>query len=99
MTAPRRRTLGNRIAPARFIGFLVVLIGGFLVSHWLIGDRDWKDAAALAFDVAALCFLVSLVPLLRDSAVAVMRRHAEENDANRLMVLVITSLLDRKSVV
>jgi uncharacterized membrane protein len=93
MTAARRRTLGNRIAPARFIGFLLVLIGGFLVSHWLIGDRDWKDAAALAFDVAALCFLVSLIPLLKHSTVAVMRRHAEENDANRLMVLVITSLL------
>jgi uncharacterized membrane protein len=89
----RRSTLGNRIAPARFIGFLVVLVGGYLVSHWLIGDSDWRDAAALAFDLAAACFIVSLVPLLKHSTTAIMRIHAEENDANRLMVLVITSLL------
>ncbi len=92
MTTPRR-TLGNRIAPARFIGFVVLLLGGYGVAHWLLGDGDWRDAAALAFDFAALCFLASLIPLLRDSSVAVMRRHAGENDANRLMVLVITSLL------
>jgi uncharacterized membrane protein len=92
--APKpRRTLGNRIAPARFIGFLLLLIAGYVTAHWLIGDNDWKDAAATAFDIAALCFLVSLIPLLRDSTAEVMRRHAGENDANRLMVLVITSLL------
>lgn len=92
MTA-RRPTVGNRIAPARFIGFLMVLVGGYLVSHWLLGNSDWKDAVALAFDLAAVCFLISLVPLLKHGTTAVMRLHAEENDANRLMVLVITSLL------
>ncbi|MBV1690243.1 DUF1345 domain-containing protein [Novosphingobium sp. G106] len=92
MTA-RRPTVGNRLAPARFIGFLVVLVGGYLVSHWLLGNSDWKDAVALAFDLAAVCFLISLVPLLKHGTTAVMRLHAEENDANRLMVLVITSLL------
>lgn len=91
MTAARR-PLGNRIAPARFIGFLVLLLAGFAAAHWGLGD-DWQDATALAFDGAALCFLASLVPLLRDSGAAAMRRHAGENDANRLMVLVITSLL------
>lgn len=93
MIGTRRRTLGNRIAPARFIGFLVVLVGGYLVSHWLTGDRDWKDTGAMAFDLAALCFLISLIPLLKGSTVEIMRRHAEENDANRLMVLIMTSLL------
>jgi uncharacterized membrane protein len=90
---PIRVPLGNRIAPARFIGFLVVLLAGFAGARWVLGDADWRDAATLAFDLAALCFLVSLAPLLRDSTAAVMRRHAEENDANRLMVLVVTSLL------
>ena len=93
MTGAPRLTLGNRIGPARFIGFLVVLVGGYLVSRWLMGGSGWKDAAAMAFDAAALCFLASLVPLLRGSSVEVMRRHAGENDANRLMVLIITSLL------
>ncbi|MBW8754893.1 MAG: DUF1345 domain-containing protein [Sphingomonadales bacterium] len=86
-----RRTLGNRIAPARFIAFLVLLIAGYVAAQGL--TEDWRDAATTAFDIAALCFLLSLIPLLRDSTAAVMRRHAGENDANRLMVLVITSLL------
>lgn len=92
-TRPFWRTMGNRLAPARFVGFLALLIAGFAVARWFIGDADWKDAAAMAFDVASLCFLASLIPLLRDSTAATMRRHAGENDANRLMVLVITSLL------
>jgi uncharacterized membrane protein len=92
MSAPRV-PLGKRLAPARFIGFLVILLAGFASARWLFGDADWRDAATLAFDLAALGFLASLAPLLRDSTTAVMRRHAEENDANRLMVLVVTSLL------
>lgn len=92
MTA-RRPTIGNRIAPARFIGFLVVLVGGYLVSHWLLGDSDWKDAVTVAFDLAAVGFLLSLIPLLKHGSTATMRLHAGENDANRLMILVITSLL------
>jgi uncharacterized membrane protein len=86
-------TLGNRIAPARFIGFLLLLVGGyFAIGRWL-GTGDWKDSAALAFDLASACFLASLIPLLRDSTAAAMRRHAGENEANRLVVLVVTSLL------
>jgi uncharacterized membrane protein len=45
----------------------------------------------MAFDVAAACFLVSLLPLLKDSSAESMRRHSDENDANRLTVLLITS--------
>ena len=47
----------------------------------------------MAFDAAALVFLVSLVPLVRDSDAAAMRAHAAENDANRFLVLVLTTLL------
>ncbi|MXO61125.1 DUF1345 domain-containing protein [Altererythrobacter salegens] len=54
---------------------------------------DWRDGAAMAFDFAALVFFASLVPLLRDSTAASMRRHARDNDANRLLMLVVTSLL------
>ena len=86
-------TLGNRVAPVRFIGFLVILLVGYAVATRLIGDSDWKEAAAMAFDVAALAFLISLAPLLRENGAEVMRRHAAANDANRPMVLVITSVL------
>lgn len=87
-----RRTVGNAIAPARFIGFVIVLAAGFAAAHWRFDD-DWKDAVSLSFDAAAALFLVSLVPLLRSGTTGVMRRHAAENDANRLTVLITTSLL------
>jgi uncharacterized membrane protein len=91
---PRSRglALGNRLAPPRFLGFLALLVAGFLVLGHFYKD-DWRDLFAMAFDFAAACFLVSLVPLLRDSSAATMRRHAVDNDANRTLVLIITSIL------
>lgn len=47
----------------------------------------------VGFDAAAVVFLVSLVPLLRDSSAASMRRDARTNDANRVLVLVITTIV------
>lgn len=88
-----RSTIGNRIAPLRFLAFLVLLPLGYFVYRHLSGSNDWKDCAAIAFDVAATVFLVSLLPLFRDSKIDDIRRHAAANDANRLVVLVITSLL------
>lgn len=85
--------IGNRIAPARFLLFLALLPLAFLGYRLLGGGTDWKDGAAMAFDAAATVFLVSLLPLLRDSKIDDIRRHAAENDANRLLILVITSLL------
>jgi uncharacterized membrane protein len=83
--------LGNRIAPPRFLAFMLLLVLGYALHNRFIGDGGWKDSAAMAFDFAAACFLVSLLPLLRDGSAESMRRHAGENDANRLMVLFITS--------
>ncbi len=85
--------IGNRLAPMRFVLFLVVLaVAGAAIKLALPGG-DWRDATALAFDVAALVFLVSLVPLLRDADAPALRRHAAENDANRAVVLGLTTLL------
>jgi uncharacterized membrane protein len=85
--------LGNSIAPARFVAFILLLPIGFITYRTATGSADWKDSAAMGFDFAAAAFLLSLVPLLRDNTAVAMRRHAGENDANRLMILVITSLL------
>jgi uncharacterized membrane protein len=54
---------------------------------------DWQDSVAMSPDVAALVFLVSLAPLLRHYDVTRMRRHAAENEANRALVLLITTVL------
>lgn len=85
--------LGNRIAPARFLLFLALFPLAFLVHRQLLPDAGWKDAAAMAFDFAAACFLVSLIPMLRQSSADAMRMHSASNDANRVIVLVITTIL------
>ena len=87
------KTLGNRIAPPRFIGFLMLLVLSGLGWHWLAPDPSWQDSVAMGFDLAALLFLLSLIPLLKSGSAAVMRRHAQENDANRVMVLVLSTFV------
>lgn len=84
---------GRWLAPPRFLAFLMLLPAGYLAYRGLWPLADWKDALAMAFDMAAAVFLASLVPLLADSDAATMRRHARENDANRVLLLLFTSLL------
>ena len=88
-----RLPIGNRIAPMRFLVFLGLLPLCFLAYRQIFPTADWKDGLTTAFDLAALGFLASLLPLLRDSNAKAMRIHAQENDANRLLVLIITSIL------
>jgi uncharacterized membrane protein len=85
--------IGNRIAPPRFLVFVGVLVVAYLGHNLWRPSDDWRDGAAIAFDAAALVFLVSLAPLLRQSDAAAIRRHARDNDANRGLILGLTSLL------
>ncbi|WP_241229879.1 DUF1345 domain-containing protein [Tsuneonella rigui] len=85
--------IGNRLAPPRFILFLVALIAAWFAHQWWFPSDDWRDGAAMAFDAAALVFLVSLAPLLKDCSAEEIREHARDNDANRGLILGITSLL------
>jgi uncharacterized membrane protein len=84
--AGRGTNMGNRIAPPKFLLFLVVLIcgGGGAARFYL-----WPHAVMIGFDAAAALFLLSCLPLLNDKA-AEMRRHAVENDANRAILLGLT---------
>jgi len=91
MTAPRPQTLGNRIAPGRFILFFVMLVVAIAVPL-AIHLGEWHHAVLGGFDVAAGAFLLSCIPLLRSDA-AQMREHAAQNDANRLGLLLITALI------
>lgn len=87
------KTLGNRLAPPRFIAFALLLPLGAGLWNWLNPAAAWQDALAMGFDFAATLFLLSLLPLLRHFSVAEMRRHADENDANRTLIVVISTLL------
>jgi uncharacterized membrane protein len=84
------RTLGQRIAPARFIAFLAVFAVAFAIQF---SPDDWPHAMMISFDVAGIVFLLSLIPLLRPQTAATMRQHAAENDANRIMLLIISTIV------
>jgi uncharacterized membrane protein len=83
-------TIGNRIAPARFLLFLLLLVAG-IGAAWQMAE--WRRAVMLGFDGAALVFLLSCAPLLRSSKPAEMRRQARENGANRALLLVVTAVV------
>ena len=85
------RTVGNLIAPPRFLAFLAALIIGFPIFVRLF--HRWALGAMTAFDAAAILFLALCLRLLRTQEAAVIRQHAAANDANRRMLLGLTGIV------
>ena len=85
-----RKTLGQRIAPARFIAFLAIFVVAFVIA---LGPLGWSRAMMTGFDISGVFFMISLVPVLTAHGADAMKKHAEENDANRAVLLVITSVV------
>ena len=84
--------LGAWLAPPRFLVFCVLFPAGIWLWHAL--GHSLADALDLGFDGAALVFLASLLRMfLTRCDSASMREQAARNDANRLLVLAITSTL------
>lgn len=92
MTKATGQSLGNRIAPPRFVLFVVVLLG-VAGTACALGAKTYGDALVVGFDLAALVFIASLWPIMRSHAATQMRKHAAENDARRGLVLVLTALV------
>lgn len=86
-------TIGNRIAPPRFLAFILLLPLGAYGWAWLRPEANWHEVLTIGFDLAAAVFLLSLIPLMREFGAAEMRRHAAENDANRILILLLATLL------
>jgi uncharacterized membrane protein len=86
-----RRGIGNIIAPPRFLAFIVVLAVAAPLAANLLHGRALGFMAA--FDVAALVFLLSCLPLLGTRSGAEIRDHATANDANRTVLLAITGVV------
>jgi uncharacterized membrane protein len=79
--------IAARIAPPRFILFVVVCIAGTAIAaKWLIP----REAVMAGFDAGALIFVAAIAELFNDKADE-MRQAAKRNDANRLLLLLITS--------
>ena len=81
-------TIGNKIAPARFLLFMIVLLAATPAAALLI--HNWWLGMMAGFNIAAIVFLISCVSLLSTREEAEIRRHAAENDANRVGLLVLT---------
>jgi uncharacterized membrane protein len=82
--------LGERIAPPRFIAFVLILIAGLPILQPLLG---WRQGAMASFDIAAIVFLASIWPLLQTPHAEMMRAQAKRNDANRALLLGTTLLV------
>ncbi len=89
--ATRTKTIGNRIAPPRFLLFIALFAVAAAAIQGTTGV--WHEAIMGGFDVAATVFLVSLWPLLRNGDAASIRAHAAQNDANRPMLLVMAAVI------
>lgn len=76
-------TFGQTIAPPRFILFVVVLVVVTAIGWGSLGPAR---AFMVGFDAGAATFLVATASLLRADTDD-MRRHAKENDANRIVLL------------
>lgn len=84
-----RRPIGNIIAPLRFIVFALLLIATASISIPVMG---WRIGFMISFDVAAVVFFLSCIPLLNKQPYE-MRDTARKNDANRAGLLAITGLV------
>lgn len=91
MAGRSARTIGNRLAPARFIAFALLLVIGIPVAALLLDDC--LVGIMIGFDGAALVFLLSCLPLIGIGDAATIRDHARDNDANRTMLLLLSGIV------
>lgn len=87
--AKDKRSRDKSATPWRFLLFFALLAAGCIAGGLLIG---WSKGMLAGFDIAALVFIASYLPVLRHDA-KTLRRAAVENDANRATLLVVTFLL------
>jgi uncharacterized membrane protein len=84
-----KRTIGNKVAPARFLLFFALLAVGIAVAWRFLGPAS---SIMAGFDLAAVGFMLSVIPLFGYKAEE-MRRASRENDANRVTLLGIALIL------
>lgn len=87
----KRRSIGNLLAPWRFLAFLLVLIVGVPIASQLLQSTALGVMAG--FDAAAGLLLILCIPLLGTRETSVIREHSQANDANRHLLLAITGIV------
>jgi uncharacterized membrane protein len=92
MSGERSKTIGNRVAPGRFVAFVVILVA--TVAGLMLSELTSRQQSVMVgFDVAALVFLLGCLPLLSETGEEAMRGHARRNDANRTLLLILTGVV------
>lgn len=81
--------LGHRIAPTRFVVFVILFAIGLAALIPMLGRGR---GAMASFDIAAAVFLAAVVPLL-GKRTEEMRAIAKSNDANRALLLAVTGIV------
>lgn len=89
MTQRRWWGLGRRVAPPRFVLFVLVFAGAFALG-W--SQLEPGRAVMGAFDLAAFIFLASVSTLLGHGEADRMRAATRANDANRAVLLGVTGV-------
>lgn len=87
------KRLGNKLAPPRFLLFIVLF--GAAVAGWraAVPGSGWADQVSMAFNISATVFIASLWPLFSECSPDRLRAHSQENNANRLLVLIVTTMV------
>jgi uncharacterized membrane protein len=83
--------MGNVVAPPRFLAFLALF--AVATGTAVAANMNWRLALMAGFDVAGILFLISCLTFLGPTSPMEMRAQAERNDANRVLMLVVTSLV------
>ncbi len=81
--------LGHRIAPTRFVVFVILFAIGLATLIPMLGRGR---GAMASFDIAAAVFLCAVIPLLGKRPKE-MRAIAKSNDANRALLLAVTGIV------
>ena len=84
-------TIGNTVAPWRFVMFVVVLVLGAIPAGLWLGS--WPLGIIAAFDVASLLFLGSALTLLMIDDPVTIEAIARKNDAARTILLAVTAIV------
>ena len=86
-----RRTIGNIVAPWRFLLFLFV----FAAASPIAIEKLHHSALGLmaAFDIATVIFLLVCAPLIISESPTLVREHAQRNDANRSFLVLLTAIV------
>lgn len=82
------KSIGNRIAPPRFIAYALALVVSIGLA--LIQPDHALEWFLVGFDIATLGFLLSTIPMFRHGNSRTIIRHAKDNDANRVALLGIS---------